>query len=128
MALRASLLLLVALVPGLATAGPAADALPVARMSGTEMTNSPIANAAFAPGADALPAPPFSGVLHLSSSTLRTLPAIARPVLEGRDARLFPGIRRPRQDQPRATGGSLLNSAASGTSGPTASGHAPRFR
>jgi CubicO group peptidase (beta-lactamase class C family) len=92
MALRASLLLLASLVPGLAAAGPAEDALPFARLSGTGMTNSPIANAAFAPGADALPAPPFSGVLHLSSSMLRTLPAIARPVLEGRDARLFPGI------------------------------------
>ena len=92
MRLRKLIVLLVLPAPLLAMAGPAADSLPPSRMLGTEMTTSPIANAAFAPGRDAVPAPPFAGVLHFVASELRTLPAIAKPVLDGRDARQFPGI------------------------------------
>ena len=92
MRLRTLIALLALQAPLLAAAGPAAEALPPARMLSTDMTASPIANAAFAPGPDALPAPPFAGVLHLGASEMRTLPAIAKPVLDGRDARIFPGI------------------------------------
>jgi len=92
MRLRPCLVLLAALLPTPVLAGPAADGLPTARMLSTDTTLTPVPNAAFAPGQDALPAPPFAGVLRLSSSGLQTLPALARPVLDGRDARLFPGI------------------------------------
>src|SRR5512143_3073226 len=92
MRLRNIIVLCALLAPLLAAAGPAAEALSPARMLSNEMTSSPIANAAFVPGRDALPAPPFAGTLHLVASEMRTLPAMAKPVLDGRDARQFPGI------------------------------------
>jgi hypothetical protein len=53
---------------------------------------SPVSNAAFAPGKDALPAPPFSGVLNITASALQTSPALTKSIVDGRDARLFPGM------------------------------------
>ena len=84
--------LLFALLAARAGAGPAADALPERVMFGSEKGITPVDNAAFAPGKDALPAPGFAGVLHVDSTTMRTLPALAKPVLDGRDARQFPGV------------------------------------
>ena len=83
---------LFALLSVRADAGPATDALPEQVMSGSETSATPVSNAAFAPAKDALPAPPFAGRLRLDSTTMRTLPALAKPVLDGRDARLFPGV------------------------------------
>ena len=84
--------LLFALLAARAGAGPAADALPERVMFGSEKGITPVDNAAFAPGKDALPAPGFAGVLHVDSTTMRTSPALAKPVLDGRDARQFPGV------------------------------------
>ena len=56
------------------------------------MGPAPISNAAFHPSADALPAPAFTGVLRIRQSQLKTKPALEKPVQDGRDARLFPGI------------------------------------
>jgi hypothetical protein len=75
-----------------AAAGPAAGGLPEPVMLGGEITATPVDNAAFAPAADALPAVPFSGTVHLAATALRTLPALSQPVLDGRDARVFPGV------------------------------------
>jgi CubicO group peptidase (beta-lactamase class C family) len=61
-------------------------------MLSADVTSNPVDNAAFAPGADALEAPPFTGVLRLDASALRTLPALDKPVIDGRDARIFPGL------------------------------------
>ncbi|MGB7905285.1 MAG: hypothetical protein WCF43_11365 [Steroidobacteraceae bacterium] len=84
--------LLFILLCGPADAGPAADNLPARAMFGSETTATPVDNAAFAPARDALPAPPFSGTLRVDSTAMRTLPALAKPVLDGRDARVFPGV------------------------------------
>jgi len=84
--------LLFVLLSGLAFAGPASDRLPERAMLGNETTATPVDNAAFAPGVDALPAAPFSGTLHLAATAMRTLPELAKPVLDGRDARQFPGV------------------------------------
>ena len=61
-------------------------------MFSSETGATPVDNAAFAPAKDALAAPPFAGRLRLDSTAMRTLPALANPVLDGRDARLFPGV------------------------------------
>ena len=53
---------------------------------------APIANAAFYPGKNAQPAAPFSGILHISQGPLQTYPSLEKPLQDGRDARLFPGI------------------------------------
>jgi hypothetical protein len=84
--------LLLALLAGNAGAGPAADRLPERIMFSSESSATPADNAAFAPGVDALPAVPFNGTLRLAPTAMRTLPALSRPVLDGRDARLFPGV------------------------------------
>jgi len=70
----------------------AADALPAAVLLAGRASPAPVANAAFHPGSDALPAPAFTGVLRIRQSPLQSLPAIDKPVQDGRDARLFPGV------------------------------------
>src|SRR5512137_2569506 len=84
--------LLFALLAAPAGAGPAADSLPERAMFTSDAGATPVNNAAFAPGKDALPAPPFAGLLRLDSTAMRTLPELAKPVLDGRDARQFPGV------------------------------------
>ncbi|HMK87728.1 MAG TPA: serine hydrolase [Steroidobacteraceae bacterium] len=54
--------------------------------------DAPVANAAFAPAEGALAAPEFAGVLKLRATSMRTLPVLDQPVIQGRDARIFPGI------------------------------------
>jgi len=78
--------------PLIAAAGPAADALPVTAILGESAPSAPVTNSAFAPGADARPAPPLVGTLRIARATLATDPAIAAPMIGGRDARLFPEI------------------------------------
>jgi hypothetical protein len=75
-----------------ATVPTPASVLPVATFTTAVVLPAPVANAAFVPGADATAAPAFSGTLTLRQSALATLPAIERPVVVGRDARLFPGV------------------------------------
>jgi CubicO group peptidase (beta-lactamase class C family) len=53
---------------------------------------SPVANAAYIPGADAQPAPPFHGLLRIHATALRIRPALADPRICGRDVRLFPDL------------------------------------
>ncbi|HTV79137.1 MAG TPA: hypothetical protein VMF03_12815, partial [Steroidobacteraceae bacterium] len=78
-------------------AGPVAGArsarpLAVSALLAGSAGSAPVANSAFYPGKDALAAPPFAGVLHIQQSALQTNPVLAKPVQDGRDARLFPGI------------------------------------
>jgi hypothetical protein len=53
---------------------------------------APVVNSAFFPGKDVLPAPPFAGTLHIHQVVLQTHPTLGKPVQDGRDARLFPGV------------------------------------
>jgi hypothetical protein len=53
---------------------------------------APVSNAAFYPPLGAEHAPAFEGIVHIQQSALRTAPALERPIIDGRDARLFPGI------------------------------------
>jgi hypothetical protein len=101
-------LLLVAALP--ATAGPAAQLLPVAALRAARSAESPVANAAFAPGADAKAAPELVGTLSIAQTSMTTMPAIVQPVIGGRDARLFPGL-----DLQLFTAGDLLVPVARGT-------------
>ncbi len=73
-------------------ARPAA-ARPKLAMQATAESDGPIANAAFAPGEGALPGPEFTGTLVIRASPMRTLPAVEHPMIDGRDMRVFPGIR-----------------------------------
>jgi hypothetical protein len=66
--------------------------LPAERMQSADQGPRPVLNAAFAPGAGDRTAPAFTGTLTIGSSPLLTQPALRTPVLEGRDARVFPGI------------------------------------
>ena len=88
-----ALLLAIAGSRTVASAGPAAVLLPPQLMRSGRLTQSPVANAAFIPAGDAAAAAPFSGVLELAQNTMRTLPALDKPVIDGRDVRLFPGVR-----------------------------------
>jgi len=71
-------------------AGPA---LRVQSVEAGHALEAPAPNAAFVPGPDALPAPAFAGMLQIPATPLKTQPAMERPVILGRDARVFPGVR-----------------------------------
>jgi len=66
--------------------------LPVASFQNARPAAAPVANAAFYPGAEALPAPEFAGVLKLRATQLQTQPVLSQPLIQGRDARIFPGV------------------------------------
>jgi CubicO group peptidase (beta-lactamase class C family) len=70
----------------------AKEALPLSHMQSGHVDSTPIDNAAFYPDVGAEAAPAFSGRLALQASALRTLPAIDKPLQDGRDARIFPGV------------------------------------
>ena len=74
-------------------AGPAAALLPPELMHSGRVAESPVANSAFIPASGAASAAPFAGVLNLAQTPMRTLPALDKPLINGRDARLFPGVR-----------------------------------
>jgi hypothetical protein len=78
--------------PLVAHAG-SAELLPVGAFQAAHPLAAPVANAAFAPGEGALPAPAFAGVLTVRAMTMQTLPALDHPLILGRDARVFPGVR-----------------------------------
>jgi CubicO group peptidase (beta-lactamase class C family) len=54
---------------------------------------APVANAAFAPSDDARPAPPFLATLDIEQTPMVTQPTLVTPIVQGRDARLFPATR-----------------------------------
>jgi hypothetical protein len=80
-----------ALSPAAARAG-AAELVPVQAFKGARGLDAPVANSAFAPGEGALPAPEFAGVLKMHASPMQTMPPLAQPLIQGRDARIFPGV------------------------------------
>ncbi|MDE2306015.1 MAG: hypothetical protein KGL34_10670 [Gammaproteobacteria bacterium] len=54
---------------------------------------APLPNSDFYPGRDAQVAGPFHGVLDITQTKLATRPRLLDPMQQGRDARLFPGVR-----------------------------------
>src|SRR5476651_504719 len=74
-------------------AGPPASQLPAKLMHSHRPVDAPVANAAFIPSSDSGPCAPFAGVIEVAQSTMRTLPILDKPIIDGRDARLFPGVK-----------------------------------
>ena len=74
------------------SAGPASDSLPLDLVRTGRPTPAPVPNAAFAPGPDATAALPFSGTLRIAQSAMQTKPVLPIPIVDGRDARLFPAV------------------------------------
>jgi len=91
-ALCAVLLALSAAPAQALAAGGAAAILPQSAFRPASTLAAPVPNAAFIPGADSMPAPAFAGTLSLSPAQLRLQPPIEKPVILGRDARIFPGV------------------------------------
>lgn len=73
-------------------AASASDVLPVALMNSGEVSDAPVANLAFAPGPQATGAPEFVGAITVAQTPMQAAPAVDRPMQDGRDARLFPGV------------------------------------
>lgn len=61
-------------------------------MTALARPESPLPNQAFYPDAGAGAAPELCGVLRVAQARMRTRPDLARPRIDRRDARLFPGI------------------------------------
>lgn len=78
--------------PMLLRAAPADD-LPLKSFESAQALPAPVANSAFVPGPGALPAPEFVGALTLRASPMRLDPGLEQPIINGRDARIFPGVR-----------------------------------
>jgi len=89
---RRATILLGLLLPVHCLAGIASTVLPAERMQSADPGPRPVLNAAFAPGSDDRTAPAFTGTLTISPSPLLAQPELRTPVLEGRDARVFPGV------------------------------------
>ena len=75
-----------------AFAGPARTHLPDRALFEDANPATPAMNAAFAPAADAMPAPPLAGRLVFDATPLSTDPRLQQPLVGGRDARIFPGV------------------------------------
>lgn len=73
-------------------AGSANTELPVRQLLSSRAMSTAVANAAFAPAADALAAAPFAATLRISQAKLQSAPALVAPVIDRRDARLFPEL------------------------------------
>ncbi len=78
-------------LPLIAGAG-VSELLPASSFESGRVAEAPVANAAYAPDAAAVAAPAFAGVLKIHPATMRTLPALDQPLIDGRDVRLFPGV------------------------------------
>lgn len=91
--LHGALLLAIIGFPAAGWAGPPGKLLPLDLMRSIRPFESPVDNAAYVPAGDSSAADPFSGVLDIAQSAMRTLPVLEKPVIDGRDARLFPGVR-----------------------------------
>lgn len=81
-----------AAAPSIGWAGPASESLPVALIRAGKPTPAPVPNAAFIPGPDVIAAPEFSGTLKIGPAAMQTKPVLPIPVVDGRDARLFPAV------------------------------------
>ena len=88
-----SLLFAMAGAAGAVWAGPPGKLLPAALLRGDRPLSSPVDNAAYIPAPDAATAQPFSATILIEQSAMRTLPVLDKPLIDGRDARLFPGVR-----------------------------------
>ena len=86
------LVLAFATAPFAGGVGPASDALPLDLVRTGKPTSAPVPNAAFIPGPDAAAAPEFSGTLKIARSAMQTKPVLPIPIVDGRDARLFPAV------------------------------------
>jgi hypothetical protein len=76
-----------------AWAGPPASQLPAELMHSRRPMDAPVANAAFIPSSDSGAGAPFAGVIEVAQTAMRTLPILDQPIIDGRDARLFPGVK-----------------------------------
>lgn len=79
-------------VGGTVWAGAPGKLLPADVLQSNRPAASPIDNAAYFPPPDAGSAESFSGTMRIEQSTMQTLPVLDQPVIDGRDARLFPGV------------------------------------
>jgi CubicO group peptidase (beta-lactamase class C family) len=80
-------------VPATSSAAPGASALlPRDVIVAGHAAAEPVANAVFFPGEGAMPAAAFTGRIEIRQTALQARPAIEHPLLDGRDARLFPGV------------------------------------
>ncbi|MDE2450676.1 MAG: hypothetical protein KGO22_17005 [Gammaproteobacteria bacterium] len=61
-------------------------------MTARGQPQSPLPNSAFYPEAGADEAPELCGTLRIAPARMQTLPELADPRIDGRDARLFPGL------------------------------------
>ncbi|MBU3671953.1 MAG: hypothetical protein FGM43_05330 [Sinobacteraceae bacterium] len=76
-----------------ATAAPASIHLPVPSLTGPITSPaSPVDHSAFTPSTDALPAAVLQGILEIAEGRLQSSPQLLKPLIEGRDALLFPAI------------------------------------
>jgi CubicO group peptidase (beta-lactamase class C family) len=75
------------------TRAATAQILPVQAFEARRTLSQPVQNAAFVPGKGALPAGAFTGTLELTATQLPIQPALEQPLIMGRDARTFPGLR-----------------------------------
>ena len=62
-------------------------------MHSRRVIDAPVANAAFIPSSDSGAGAPFAGVIEVAQTAMRTLPILDHPIIDGRDARLFPGVK-----------------------------------
>jgi hypothetical protein len=88
-----SLVLLLAAAAIASASAATANALSAELMHSSRALDAPVANAAYVPAGDAAPGAAFAGVLSLAQSAMRTQPTLDKPLIDGRDARLFPGVR-----------------------------------
>ena len=66
--------------------------LPADLMQSDKAQRAPVDNSAYFPDRAAAPGGAFSGVITFAESAMRTAPVIEKPVIDGRDARLFPAV------------------------------------
>lgn len=84
---------IVCVLKSTAFAGPASLHLPVPSLTGpVSASASPVNHAAFTPAADALPAAALQGTLEIAQGRLQSSPRLLKPIIDGRDALLFPAI------------------------------------
>ena len=71
----------------------AAELLPLQAFQSARTPETPVPNAAFVPGAGSESAPDFAGTVSLSAAQMQMSPPLEQPLIVGRDARTFPGVR-----------------------------------
>ena len=89
---KAALVVLLALGAFGGSGSTVAAGLTATSIAGDHAPAAPLPNAVFLPPAGAMAAGPFSGTLRISQAAMQTIPALASPIVGGRDARLFPAV------------------------------------